>query len=329
MDKKVGNILKYLLSALVAAALLYLSFRQVKWDDFILQLSSCRWGWIAVSMLAGVMAFWLRAIRWRQLVLPLDETVTRLKMFNAVNIGYLANFAFPRAGEFVRCGVVSSSSSKATYEKVLGTVALERSWDLVSMLFLLVTLLVARWKKFGDFFLNQIWEPASERLDFSLWWIVGLGIALVFAAGILIWKLRERNKICSKIYKILCGLADGFTSFARMSSLNKFRFLADTVLIWGMYWVMAVATMRAVPQLETLTLVDALFLSLAGSLGWVVPVPGGFGSFHFIVSLALSSIYALPFSQGMVFATRSHESQSVTMILCGAISLAIEFFRKK
>ena len=72
------------------------------------------------------------------------------------------------------------------------------------------------------------------------------------------------------------------------------------------------------------TRVDALFLMVAGSLGWLVPVPGGFGAFHFVVSIALSTIYGIPFELGIIFATLSHESQAITMAVCGGGSYLYE-----
>ena len=86
--------------------------------------------------------------------------------------------------------------------------------------------------------------------------------------------------------------------------------------------------MSAMPDLDGLGPVDALFLMIAGSFGWLVPVPGGFGAFHFIVSLALSTIYGVPFASGIIFATLSHESQAITMAVCGGISYLDETFRK-
>lgn len=340
MDKK--QILKYILSAALALVLLWFSFRGVSWADFADGIKSCRWGWLLVSMFAGVLAFWFRALRWRRLLLPLDSSITRKTAFNAVNIGYLANFVFPRIGEFVRCGVISSNSmslrqdgapdsdglhvKKASYDKVLGTVVLERAWDMLSMLILLFVLLAFRWDRFGGFFMDEIWGPASGRLDISIRWVV-IVLAVAMAACVAcIWKYRNTNKFCSRIWGVARGLFQGFASCLKMK--DKWAFFLYTALIWGMYWLMAAATMRAVPDLDSLHLVDALFLSLAGSVGWVVPVPGGFGAFHFIVSLALSSIYGLPFAQGMVFATLSHESQAVTMILFGLVSYVSESLRK-
>lgn len=327
MKKKSSEILKYVASAVIAGVMLYFSFRGVEWGDFVGGLRTCRWGYILVSMLLGVAAFWLRGLRWRQLILPLDSSLTRVVAFDAVNIGYLANFVFPRIGEFVRCGVISRNAKDASYEKVLGTVVLERAWDMASMLILLVVLLSARWERFGDFFVNQIWTPAAARVDFSLWWILGALCLIALLAVWIIWHFRKTSSFCSKVWSVFYGLFQGFATCASMK--RKWLFFLHTALIWTAYWLMAYFTMRAVPELDSLGLVDALFLSLAGSVGWIVPVPGGIGAFHFVVSLALSTIYGLQFSQGIVFATLSHESQAVTMLLFGALSFAAETFRKK
>ena len=149
------NIIKYLLSAAVACFLLYFTFRGVKWDDFLTGLRSCRWGYILISMAAGIAAFWFRGLRWREILLPIDGSISRRTTYNAINIGYIANFIFPRIGEFVRCGFITKNSrpvtgipedgivrKEASYDKVLGTVVLERSWDMVSMFLVLVLLVV-------------------------------------------------------------------------------------------------------------------------------------------------------------------------------------------
>ncbi len=351
MDKKTSNTIKYILSAGVAVLLLYFSFREVEWKDFMEGLRTCRWEFIVLSMVAGIMAFWFRGLRWRQLLLPIDPSTKRITTFNAVNIGYIANFVFPRIGEFVRCGVVTRRSApeasesdsgsqtfengsqtvqtvkkKASYDKVLGTVVLERGWDMLTMLLLMVVLLSARWEKFGGFFMTQMWEPLSARLDFSIWWIVALLALFGLGCFGLVWKFRTAGGICTRIWGLFIGLMQGFSSCFRMK--DKWKFLLSTALIWSMYWLMAASTMWAIPVLDSLNMIDALFLSLAGSLGWLVPVPGGFGAFHFVVSLALQAIYGIPFETGIIFATLSHESQAITMALFGGGSYAYESLKK-
>ena len=126
MKEKVGKILKYLISAALAVVMLWFSFRDVEWGEFVAGLQDCRWWFVILSMVAGAFAFWLRAVRWRLLLQPVDPSITRLTAFNGINIGNISNFVLPRIGEFVRCGVISRNSKdgKATYDKVLGTVVL-------------------------------------------------------------------------------------------------------------------------------------------------------------------------------------------------------------
>lgn len=344
MKQAIKNTLKYLASAALAALLLWVSFREVEWATFWQQLKACRWAFIILSMAAGAFAFFLRAVRWRQLLLPIDDSITRLTTFNGINIGNISNFIFPRIGEFVRCGVITRHSApdlstrpeqatgdtslpkKASYDKVLGTVVLERGWELLVMLMLLAVVVIGGFNRFGSFFVEQIWTPMTSRLNFSVWWIVGLLLAAVAAAIWALWRYRDSNKVCSKVWGIFRGLMQGFSSCLHME--RKWLFFAYTAFIWGMYWLMAASTMWAAPFLEGLDLIDALFLSLVGGLGFAVPVPGGIGAFHFIISLALSAVYGIPMEMGIIYATLSHTSQAITQIFFGLGSYAYESLKK-
>lgn len=336
MNKKLSKILKYLLSALLAGILLYFSFREVEWADFVEGLQDCRWEFILLSMAAGAFAFWLRALRWRRLLIPIDGSISRITTFNGINIGNISNFVFPRIGEFVRCGVITRRSlpenlqhpehKKASYDKVLGTVVLERSWELLVMLLLLTVVVVGGFERFGGFFVDQIWAPMTQRLDFSIWWIVSV-LALGVSAGCyLLWRFRESNTFCSKVWGIFRGILQGFSSCLKMQ--QKWLFFAYTALIWLTYWLMAASTVWAAPFLADLTVIDALFLSLVGGLGFAVPVPGGIGAFHFIISLALAGLYGIPMEMGIIYATLSHTSQAITQIVFGAGSYIYEALKK-
>ena len=167
-----------------------------------------------------------------------------------------------------------------------------------------------------------MWRPIVRTVNFSIWWII---LGLLILSAIAIWRIvraREKNVFFGKICGVFSGLVQGLASFVKMR--HKWLFLLYTVLIWAMYWLMSASTMWALPDLDSLGAADAFFLMIAGSLGWLVPVPGGFGSFHYIVSLALSVIYGIPFGQGIIFATLSHESQAITMAICGGASYLYE-----
>ena len=336
MNPTIKKTIKYIASAAVAVLLLWFSFRDVEWSSFAAVLKECHWGYVALSMAAGSFAFLLRALRWRRLLMPIDESISTLTTFNGVNIGMISNFVFPRIGEFVRCGVITRRSApvdpehpdkkKASYDKVLGTVVLERSWELLVMLLLLAVVVIAGFKRFGGFFVEQIWNPMAQRLDFSIWWIVALLVAVCAAGLWLLWRYRESNAFCSKVWGIFKGILQGFASCLKME--KKWLFFAYTACIWLTYWLMAASTVWAAPFLEHLDVIDALFLSLVGGIGFAVPVPGGIGAFHFVISLALSMVYDIPMEMGIVYATLSHTSQAITQIFFGAVSYVVEAVRK-
>lgn len=336
MKDKAIKILKYIASASLAVLLLWASFREVEWSDFMEGLKACRWEFILVSMAAGSFAFWLRGIRWRRLLLPIDDSITRTTAFNGVNIGNISNFIFPRIGEFIRCGVITRRSApvdpsvpehkKASYDKVLGTVVLERSWELLVMLMLLAVVVIGGFSRFGGFFVDQILGPMAQKFNFSVWWLVaGLGFAAV-AGGLLLYRFRGSNPFCMKVWGIVRGILQGFSSCLHME--RKWLFFAYTACIWIMYWLMAASTMWAAPFMDELDLIDALFLSLVGGLGFAVPVPGGIGAFHFIISLALSAVYGVPVELGIIYATLSHTSQAITQILFGLGSYTYESLKR-
>jgi hypothetical protein len=65
-----------------------------------------------------------------------------------------------------------------------------------------------------------------------------------------------------------------------------------------------------------------------GSLGWIVPVPGGFGSFHALVTGGLM-MYGINSDEGVIFATLSHETQLLVMLFFGLIALFSVSLTKK
>ena len=336
-------LLKYLLSALVAGVLLYFSFRGVKWADFIEAVRACRPGWLLAAMSAGVASFLVRALRWRQIVHPTDDSVKLRDSFNAVNISYLVNLALPRAGELVRCGYLARHCRRAGYDRLLGTVVLERVWDILMMFGLVVLLAWSMWDRFGSFFMEKVLTPFSGRLNLGLGAIV---LILAAAGGLVLWglyALREKWRPAGMVWGFVKGLGQGVVSCFRMD--RWWLFLLYSLMIWALYWVMSIAVLHslqgmgdasgsvggmmadAIDGLSSLGLMDALFLMLVGSLSSLVPVPGGFGAFHYLVALALSTVYGIPFGVGIVFATLSHESQTLTMILCGTASYIDETVR--
>lgn len=348
MDKKLKNTLKYLLWTGVAVALLYFSFRGVNWKDFGTALKSCRWGFVLLSILLGALAIFIRSLRWRMQLLPVDPSTSRITCWNAYSICMIVNLVLPRVGEVARCGYVTKHSARdgegrrlASLDKVIGTVVIDRIWDILSIVVILLLLLAVLWDRFGTFFTENIFAGVAVKA--RLWWVLVLAALLAGGFVFLCWKLRDRGRIWGRVWKVIQGMADGLSSCLHMK--HGWLFILFTALIWGCYWLMSACIMwslqgidpsgmspdlaDALARIDSLGMSDALFLMFAGALSSLVPVPGGFGAFHGAVALTLSSVYGVPFAAGLIFATLSHESQVIVGILCGGESYIHEtFFRR-
>ena len=194
------------------------------------------------------------------------------------------------------------------------------------MLLLLVVVVAGGFDRFGGFFVDQILTPMSQKFNLGIWGILAVLLAAGLLALYLLWRFRESVPFCKKIWGIFRGVVQGFSSCMKMD--QKWLFFAYTALIWMMYWLMAASIMWAAPFLDGLDLIDALFLSLVGGLGFAVPVPGGIGAFHFIISLTLSVMYGIPMETGIIYATLSHTAQAIMQIAFGLGSYTYEAVAK-
>ena len=335
MDKKTKNILRYVFWMLVAALLVYFCIRKIDWTEFRQALAYCRWSYVVLSMLLGVLVFFVRGCRWRMLLLPIDPHTSRITCFNAYNICMAVNLAVPRAGEVARLGYVVKHSSKdsdgnrlMTFDKALGTLLIERIWDVMVTLGMAAVLFIFKWEDFGTALLK---DSPSITIKNSLWWILGMGIALVVIFLLLAWKNRSREGFWGKVWQFMEGIGEGLRSFAHMK--NAWLFLLETALIWVIYWIMSACIVWAVQDIEAfshLNMTDAFFLMIAGSISSVVPVPGGFGAYHVVVSKLMQAIWGIQEETAMIFATLNHESQVLSQAVSGLASYIHEsFFRRK
>ena len=325
MDKKASNIIKYTLSAILAVVLVWFAFRTVDWKTFWEDLQQTRWIWIALYFIAAIVALVFRERRWTALMRPLDPELRRMRVWDAINVGNLVNVVLPGAGEFVRCGYVSTK--KMSYEKALGTIVCERLSDIVAVAIVLVSALASKWSTFGPFFTENVWGPLTGRAGGPAGWIALGAVVLVVALFWAVFRFRGRVRIFGKIADSLSGLGAGFASIAKMD--RKWPFLLRTVGIWASYITMMYCTIRAIPMLDMLTFTDALFLSAVGNLASVIPVPGGIGAYHYLVALSVQSLYGATWETGILLATLGHEAHAILIILLGIISYAHLTLRKK
>ena len=314
VNKKLLNILKYMLSFGLAAVLVYLAFRGIDWKEFLAGLKATRWGWVILFIVAGYLALVFRALRWTQLVHPLDNSIHYGRVWDANNIGGMASIALPGSGDLLRTALLTTE--KLPYQTVFGTVMMERAWDVLAIVLMFVVSLVFAWGRFGGFFVDNIWHPIAAHAVI-LWGLAAI-LVLVIAALVLIRKLRNRSKFFGRLNDTLEGFLIGFKTFALIK--NKLLFLFYSVMIWVMYMLMSYFILKSIPQLSGALMADGLFVASLGNVASLVPVPGGIGAYHYLLKLSLMGLYGTTEEIGLLFATLCHELHAVLVIVLGVWS---------
>ena len=325
--KIILEVLKYTLFSALTVYLVWSFVDRVDWPKVSEALAQANYWWVGLSMLAGWVAILVRAQRWRIIIEPLNYRPSLKNTYDAVMLTYLANFALPRMGEVARCGALRKTE-KIPFDTLLGTVVMERVFDLFCLLIVVVSVIFLRMETFGAFMYDKIWQPLMDMTSgsFSKWLLIAAVAGCVGLILIIVFRKRLlKIGWIQKITKLLSGLFDGLKAGFRLKKHNQF--FAYTLLIWFLYFTQSFTIMKAMPETNGLLIADALFLMVVGSFGWVMPVQGGLGAFHYMISLALVGMYGIAAGMADAFAIISHESQSIVMIFFGFISLIAISFR--
>ena len=327
MKESILKTARILLFLLIGIFLLYIAFRDISIGELIVGLKSANYYWVALSLTFAFLAFLSRTYRWILLIEPLGYKPSPKNTFFALMTGYLANFIIPRIGEVARCGSLKSTEHIPA-DSLLGTVITERISDLIALLFLLVYIFFVNIGFFGHFIYNNILFPFYLRiaswLEFSVFIYALVFIfllSLVLSYRVIAGYLRKFN-VFRKIEKIAGGIISGMKSVMKLK--KKFQYIIHTVFIWLMYYLMTWAIFMALPATAGLGGNAVMFILVIGGLGMAVPVQGGIGAYHWIVSVGLG-LYGISREDGLVFATLSHESQALLMILLGSFSMFMVF----
>jgi len=327
LKKKIFKILRFLLFFSIALVLLYFEFRGVDAGELRNSFAKARYGYVFLYLLIGFISLLSRSYRWVIMIEPLGHRVSFWNSFYSLNTGYLANFAFPRLGEITRCGSLSKAE-KIPIDKLFGTVIVERVIDLVILILLLLILIIGRFDYFGNFIQHNIYTPLVERVNesFGSTWILLLIIMSIPVIIVIVYFMfRARLSeilLIQKIKSFIKGILDGFKTIYTLK--RRWSFIFHSLLIWACYWLMTYAAFFTLPETSELKLIDALFLLAVGTLGWVVPVQGGIGAYHYMVTLGFT-LYKIPREAGLTYATLSHGSQMIMLIVLGTISFMLLF----
>jgi len=244
----------------------------------------------------------------------------------------MANTAVPRMGEFARCGFLSRKE-KIPFNKLFGTVISERFFDLIVLFLIIFSVIIFQFNLLRGF-VYKIFHPIMDKIFTNLVGIIIFCVVILILFGLtiyLIWFFKEKIKLLrfyESLRNFIDGLWNGIKTIFKMQ--QKWLFIFYTIVIWFFYIVMVYLPFRMLPDTSQLSFTDGITVMALGSLGIVVPVPGGIGAYHYITKVILTELYSVEANSAMSFATITHAGQTFLNVGLGALSyLLIGFYSRK
>ena len=316
--KTAFNTIKPIFFALIGILLLFVTFKDLNWLQFLAEIKNANIEWALASVAFGYLAYVFRALRWSLLISPLRKDIKLLKLIHAIASGYLWNSFIPRSGELVRCTALNKVYD-IPVSKLLGHVILERLIDLIILILLIIASIFMNYNQVLS--LSQVFIISNKLI--AILFIFTCLIFLAYYQRHLIYSHFESNRMFTKIVNFIAGLKQGFTSIKYID--NKFAFCIYTSLIWICYLLMTIVCFWCFEETLNLNLGQGLFILVAGGLGMLAPTPSGIGSYHYLVILALTSL-GISQVTSQSFAFIVHFAQTIMVIIAGFIGMGSLYY---
>lgn len=279
------------------------------------EISKANWFWIGVSLVCGVLSHLTRALRWNLLLEPMGYRASPWASFHAVILGYLVNLVLPRVGEITRPAILSKVED-IPFNKLVGTIVVERVVDLLITLLIAVAIFFIQFDIIYDF-VNELFQGFDKNSAL----IYGVIAIILLAITIVVYKKRKwiySLPIINKFQSFIEGLLDGMRTVFNLR--KKGLFIGYSLFIWVMYFFMPFFIFYALPGTSHLGVSAGLTVLLFGTAAMIVPIPGGVGTFEFLVPAALA-LYGIAAGIGTSYAIITHAIQFLVIIGVGAFSI--------
>lgn len=315
-----SNSLKYLLFFGLGVLIFYFVYRGQDPAQIWSGIKEFKIEWILLSFVFSLISHMARALRWRMLIQPLGYNPSVINTFFAILVMYLANLAFPRLGEVSRCGVLTKYE-KVPFAPQIGTVVTERIVDLLVLLLLLLGVVMFQFDLISGFFENNRTRIGFDSPLIYSWkfWVALIVFIVLF--GLIIYYSRQKissHPLTVKIKDLLKKFSTGLFSIRKVKNPGLFIFY--TLLIYSCYFLMTYSILLGYGPTRDLGAYAAFSLLAMGSIGMVIPVQGGIGTYHFFIIQTLL-VYGLSTADGQLVALVLHGSTFVFMIFIGLIAL--------
>lgn len=318
MNKK--EIIKYLIFAAIGVLIIYFIQKNFTFKEFLENIKLAKIHYVVLSTLVGVLAVFIRALRWQLLLKPMGYETSLGNAYHATMSGYLVNLGIPRSGEVSRCAMFSKTD-KVPMNVLVGTVLSERVLDLFMLLLVVIGSMLLQFDLlYGYIYENLIIKIKDNSIVLSI-------VVVILLVGLLVaFRAKKFFNASTKIGKFFIGFFEGIKSVFTLQ--QPILFIAYTIGIWFCYWMMTYFILMAFDFTEALGLAGGLSTLVFSSLGVIIPAPAGSATIYSIY-LGLNQIYGLSIIQAKAIGIVMFSSNIIMIILAGTISYVIMAKRTK
>jgi uncharacterized protein (TIRG00374 family) len=306
-------------SVVLAALLLAFFLRGIDLAEIGRQVSSASGSWLAASVVLAIGTFLFRALRWTWLLRPVAR-VRFYPAFVATAFGFAANNLPGKVGEVLRPALLARSE-KLPFSPLLASVLLERVFDGAAVLFFFVIAAATGIPNTSG--AGKLILPAALLLV-----LVGAVLFSVFRRAQTerflegFWR-RLPERFQPKARTFAETFVDGFASLRSPRLL-----LLVTAGSIGMWLVINLQIYSVLRAFHVDVPFSASFVVTAAAvLGLMFPTPGGLGSYHLAVQLALTDVYGVAKETASGVAVLAHAISFVPITLIGLALFAASGIR--
>jgi glycosyltransferase 2 family protein len=333
MNKNLRTILQYIFFLGLGIFLTWLSLKGLNKENIAqikLSLRNARY-WLIIPVFTILfLSHYIRAIRWRLLIEPLGYMPSKANTVAAVFIGYMANQAFPRLGEILKCTVLARYE-KIPADKLVGTIILERLIDAITLLIMFgITLAIQPqlYSQLLDTFFNQAEKKSEEKGGIPLWLIA---IIVVIIIGILVslWMYKKKktiNDVVKIFRRIWQSVIQGVSTIKHLKKRRQFILL--TIALWTAYVSGGYLGFMALQETSHYGIREAFTVLSAGSIG-MIATPGGIGAYAYMIQVTMQ-LYGLDSTIALAFGWILWLAQTTIILIGGLISfVSLPYYNKK
>lgn len=312
------TVIRLSIAILIGAVALYLAFHGVDLQALGAEFKRTNLWLILAGTGLLFLSHGFRAWRWQVIVRPIKQHTSLWAAWKAIMAAYAMNNVIPRSGDLVRPYLFAKHES-LFLSGTIASVLVEKVVDLITtILFILLALVL---------FPIEL-ERGFPSLKGSMIWVGAVTLAALVLVLIMVFSadktvatiFRITRKWSPKLRDAVNRAATEFGSGLKGARAGGAgAVLLGTLGVWAFYVLSMFAWLYAFPEpsFVAVGLVGAFFLRVVSGMAFLLPAPGGVGSYHYFISQALFRIFLVPLPAAIAYATLTHAAMYILTTVAG------------